>query len=337
MSVRRDLPPGADVGGLYRALGVHLPQRGPHEATVPCFANPNAHRREDRSPSCSVSLVSGAWCCHACGAAGGAYDAALTRGLSPRAAMDLLIAHGLAERRQQRSHQGRDPSARAPVTPPPPPVPAASRLTIPDAQITRWAHQLRRQEDLARRLARARAWDPRVTARLQIGWDGRRVTIPVRDPAGRLVALLRYDPDPLRRGPKMLAAPGSRRALFPPPAAVSGDPLWLVEGHPDAIAALSARLPAVAVPGVLAWDPTWAGQFGGRRVIVCFDCDPHGRAAAQRVAEDLRATAAAVFVLDLAPERADGFDLTDVLLAGGLAGLAGLIATTALGGRNAAT
>jgi hypothetical protein len=53
----------------------------------------------DRHPSCSVSLNGGAWRCWACDSRGGAYDAALAHGLSPRETMELLIALGLAERR----------------------------------------------------------------------------------------------------------------------------------------------------------------------------------------------------------------------------------------------
>ena len=88
-----------DVRGFYAVLGIGLPATAARDASVRCFANPDAHAHADRRPSCSVSLASGAWRCWACDARGGAYDAALARGLSPREAMDLLIAYGLAERR----------------------------------------------------------------------------------------------------------------------------------------------------------------------------------------------------------------------------------------------
>src|SRR5450755_2181832 len=91
--------PGADIRGFYQRLGIQLPERPCFEASVRCFANPDAHRREDRNPSCSVNLVSGAWKCHGCGAVGGAYDAAWRKGYTPRDAIDLMIAYGLTERR----------------------------------------------------------------------------------------------------------------------------------------------------------------------------------------------------------------------------------------------
>ncbi len=82
------------VRAFYFALGVAFPAWSNREAPVRCFARPEAHHQGDRSPSCSVNLASGAWNCHGCGAHGGAYDAALAAGHSPRAAMELLIAHG---------------------------------------------------------------------------------------------------------------------------------------------------------------------------------------------------------------------------------------------------
>ena len=88
-----------DIRAFYAALGIELPGWSTLEAPVRCFAQPDAHHRADRSPSCSVNLASGAWNCHGCGAHGGAYDAALAVGHTPRSAMDLLIAHGLAEPR----------------------------------------------------------------------------------------------------------------------------------------------------------------------------------------------------------------------------------------------
>ena len=89
-----------DVRAFYTTLGIELPGWPKLEAPIRCFAQPDAHNHNDRSPSCSVNLASGAWNCHGCGAHGGAYDAALAAGLTPRDAMELLIANGLAQPRR---------------------------------------------------------------------------------------------------------------------------------------------------------------------------------------------------------------------------------------------
>ena len=104
---------GGDVHGFYRALGIELPQWSSQNVSIPCFADPEAHAHGDRNPSCSVSLVTGAWRCWSCGAKGGAYDAAHDHfDRSPRDAMDLLIQYGLAERR----HSGPTPRRPRPPT-----------------------------------------------------------------------------------------------------------------------------------------------------------------------------------------------------------------------------
>jgi hypothetical protein len=69
-----------DVRAFYATLGIELPAWSKLDAPAHCFAQPDAHNRRDRSPSCSVNLASGAWNCHACGAQGGAYDVALAVG-----------------------------------------------------------------------------------------------------------------------------------------------------------------------------------------------------------------------------------------------------------------
>jgi hypothetical protein len=79
------------------------------------------------------------------------------------------------------------------------------------------------------------------------------------------------------------------------------------------ISARSRGLPAVAVAGDHAWDSAWVGLLAGHHVAVVMDCDRAGRIAAERVAGDLQAAGAIARVVDLAPGRDDGYDLTDWL------------------------
>ena len=79
------------------------------------------------------------------------------------------------------------------------------------------------------------------------------------------------------------------------------------------ISARSRGLPAIAVPGDHAWEPEWAQLLAGRRVSVVMDCDHAGREAARRIAGDLRDAGAHGSIIDLAPGREDGCDLTDWL------------------------
>ena len=164
------------------------------------------------------------------------------------------------------------------------------------------------------RLGEIRGWTSEAIASLELGLDGDRVTIPVRDSTGKLVNLLAYAPNPERReGVKMLAIRGAPRDLFPAPEMVAGDPVWLVEGEPDAIAGTSAGLATVGVPGASTWRSEWAARFGGRRVVVCFDCDSVGREQALKLAGLIAVKATEVRLVDLDYSRDDGYDLSDLL------------------------
>ena len=344
----------ADVRGFYAALGVELPaaSAAQTDVAVRCFADPAAHAHDDRSPSMSVSLVHGAWECKAGCGAGGAYDAALHLGRTPREAIRLMIDYGLREDRPfdpARRRPG-EPRARRPVR--------RRAPTRHDTERARRAQELARQfaarnEPLVRaaaarlaarpalmeRLETARGWDRRIMQALEVGWldattypaaAGQRrlpgrVVFPVRDATGRLVGVRRYAPpwDRPEGVPKLLAMRGTRLELWPGPERyptdderpmAPGNHIVLCEGEPDALAALAAGYAAVALPGVTGWRPEWGRRFAGRSVTIAFDADEEGRSAARKVAADLMAGGALeVEVWDPAPHRSDGYDLSDAL------------------------
>ena len=301
-----------DVHTFYTALGLDLPRWADVNASIRCFANPAAHNREDRTPSCSVHLISGAWKCHGCGAKGGAYDAAIHRGHTPTSAMDLLVACGLAKRDQPPyRHKDGAPAATLPVAPG-----ATNRahvhrtLQATDADISSWAQQLDHDRRLIRRLILERAWGPQAIKELDVGYDGERITIPIGNQHGQLRGVLRYDPFGTRT-PKMLAIRGTRLGLIPHPDRDRRQHVVLVEGPPDLIAARSGGLAAIAVPGTAAWRAEWALLLRDRHVTVVMDCDPPGRNATAQIAHDLAGIAASVTVVDLDPKRQDGYDLSD--------------------------
>ncbi len=299
-----------DVRSFYAALGIHLPDWADLNASVRCFADSGAHQNGDGRPSCSVSVITGAWKCHGCGARGGAYDAAIARGHTPRSAMDLMVACGLVEPRQLAYRRSGSAPARPAVLVASQPPRVCRPLEISDPDIHRWAAALDADGGLMRRLILERAWSPQAIHELGIGFDGERITVPIRDANGGLRGLLRYDPFGELR-PKVLAVRGTRLGLIPHPTRDLREHILLAEGPPDMIAARSSGAPAIAVPGAAAWRAEWAKAFTGRQVTVVMDCDVPGREAARRIAHDLAGVAQSVDVVDLDAERNDGYDLTD--------------------------
>lgn len=185
---------------------------------------------------------------------------------------------------------------------------------VSEETLAGYVQALQQHDELLTMLKRQRGWTTAALERLGVGYDGERLTIPARSRHGVLVGLGRYLPGSAREGaPKMLAVPGSRRELFPPPEQLeAGDEfVFLCEGEPDAITAHALGLAAVAVPGARSWQREWRERFSDRRVCLVFDCDDPGRQLAAQVAADLAPVAREVRVLDLGPARTNGFDLSD--------------------------
>jgi hypothetical protein len=75
--------------------------------------------------------------------------------------------------------------------------------------------------------------------------------------------------------------------------------------------AQSARDPLVSD----GWQDAWFPLLARRQVIIVMDCDEQGRTAAAAIANRLSSISDAR-AIDLAPDRNDGYDLTDLLLDG---------------------
>jgi hypothetical protein len=296
------------IRGFYHHLGIELDKSGHENASCHCFANPEAHAHADQRASCSVSLRHGAWHCWGCDAKGGAFDAATSRGLTNRQAFDLKVQYGLAERRTGSQTSTAPPAVRLAAPQPPP------RFEHPPLEQQRLQQQLVDEwEALPLRLEQRQLWRLPALLALGCGWDGQRITMPVQDRSGDTIGLLRYLPD--RRNvsiAKVLADSGTH--IEPLGVGVGGrGPLVLTEGIPDLLSARSAGLPAAGISGVQAWRPAFARRFLERRMLIAFDADRAGRNGADRVLLDLGHAGVDATILDLAPRRSDGYDLTNWL------------------------
>lgn len=162
-----------------------------------------------------------------------------------------------------------------------------------------------------------------VAQRFKIGWDARRrwVIFPqietwkVGDVAEVPTATgcLWYPLDGLPDGTRKMCCWGGH-GHFIYPEVPPGDFAAICEGPLDALAGISKGIPSVSGTGGASHFPgEWAQGFSGRAVVVIYDSDEAGRRGAERVASVLRTVARSVTVVDLAPERDDGYDLTDWL------------------------
>lgn len=95
-----------------------------------------------------------------------------------------------------------------------------------------------------------------------------------------------------------------------------GDTIFVVEGEKDAdtLVRLGYCATTSAQGAAWKWPPEWEAYFrGAARVVLLPDCDEPGRKTARHRAEIIAQTCADVRIADLAPERMDGYDVTDWL------------------------
>lgn len=149
--------------------------------------------------------------------------------------------------------------------------------------------------------------------KFQIGWDGQRYTIPVRDRKGKLVNVRRYNPTAREAKNKMVSwavGTGSRR-LCGADILDNSDTVIICEGEPDWLVARQNNLPALThTAGAGTWDPRWNSEFEGKIVYICYDCDDSGRRGARKVQRNLEKFAKEVHIIVL-PLKGNGDDLTN--------------------------
>lgn len=149
--------------------------------------------------------------------------------------------------------------------------------------------------------------------KFQIGWDGQRYTIPVRNRKKELVNVRRYNPNAKQGKDKMKswAIGGGSRRLFLPDILDHSDTVIITEGEMDAIIGRQHDLPTLShTAGASAWDERWNEEFEGKIVYICYDCDDAGRRGARRVARSLELFAKQVHIINL-PLKGNGDDLTN--------------------------
>ena len=193
------------------------------------------------------------------------------------------------------------------------------------------AVRLQHEPKTLEKLRFGRGWAAKALQLLGVGWDGSRLTLPVRASDLKLHDVLRYDPFTQRR--KILAGKGKSRLPWPSPEFVDDKKvLFLVEGEGTAISMASVGLTAVALPGSVSkpttstdrpgrwqgagWHPKWADRFRRFRHVVCLpDCDQQGRALMQAASYDLVKAGVDTHVIDIGSKSSDGRDIADHLLA----------------------
>ncbi len=297
VSYRDDALARLDVAAFFSGLGVQLRRLNDTEYQFLCPFH------DDKNPSANVAVQGeskGLWFCHACGAKGTPIDFVMNR--DRLTYKDALVQVGAAAGMQP---PGKGNGAAGPARPAP-----ASKLS--EENVAAWHEAALRNPDLMRWFAEKRGYTPDTVVAWQLGWDGQRVTIPIRDERQRLVNVRRYKRDSKGSEGKMIGLePGLNEARLFPLVSPVPDEVLLVEGEWDAILMHQQgfRNAMTVTSGAGTWNPSFTPWFEDRKVTIIYDNDDAGRKGAQRVAAILSgASQVTICHLPGLPERGD---LTD--------------------------
>lgn len=134
----------------------------------------------------------------------------------------------------------------------------------------------------------ARGLTDETISKFKLGWNGKRITIPVFDKQGKLINI-RYRRSPGRsKGPKMLSKKGSKASLFNIRVLSENKSFVVItEGEFDAIIAVQNGFPAVSgTAGATTFKEEWVKEFADiNAVYICYDTDEAGEKGAKQVAE----------------------------------------------------
>jgi len=185
---------------------------------------------------------------------------------------------------------------------------------VPESTLDGCQANLLNTPAVMRWLRTKRGLDRTAVKTFGLGFDNRRVTIPVYDEFGMLVNLRRYDHTGKEEHKIISYGPGYGGKRLFPMGNLKSKTIVLCEGEFDALVTTHKGLPAMtSTGGVGSWDKEWTNLFKNRRVIICFDVNDgknKGQEAALKRAQMLSRVADWVKVVEL-PLKEKGGDLTD--------------------------
>ena len=189
---------------------------------------------------------------------------------------------------------------------------------IPEATIQGWHEALLTAKSLMQWLLEKKGINSDTVTNNRLGWDGTRITIPIRNKFGQVVNVRRYDRNAQGNDKFMNYATGWGTARLFPADMLQQAQLLICEGEWDALLAGQLGLPAITnTGGAGTWKKEWNDRFEGKTVVICYDVDQAGRDGSRKVAEALWGVAKTIFVLQLPLSEPPGADISNYFLDGG--------------------
>lgn len=277
---------------LKRFTFAHAPDAaGEWRAWCPLHEDPTA----SKTPSASFNFDANVWHCMGCGE-GGTLTALIKKLRQARKSGADVIDIKTRTKREAKAHK------------PTKPLPSEER-------IRHWHERLLKQPSVLAYLTEERGLTKTTIKEFEIGHDGFRYTIPVRDESGKLVNVRRYDPRKKDHNKMISWGEGYGKArLFRPDLLAGYEEALLVEGEWDMMVGQQVGLPAIAhTAGALTFNAEWASHFRDKVVFICYDRDDTGRKGSVKAARIIAPVAQAVYIMELDIDIKGG-DITDYFI-----------------------
>lgn len=271
--------------------------KGEHRAFCPVCEDP----LESKSPSASFNFDKGVWNCQGkCAQGGSVYNLA----------KDLKDAKGFNPRAEAMKARNAEVTFNGSSSP----TEKSKPEKLTEDNVKAWHRRLINSAPYLSQLMDERGFTKETIREFQVGWDGQRYTIPVRDEAGELVNVRRYKMKVGPKGDKMLNIAGAGTArIFNIDTLLKEDTIVITEGETDCMLLNQFGVPAIThTAGAATFKTQWGPLFQGKTVYICYDNDDGGRTGATKAGKVVAPYADQVYQIEI-PLPDKGADITDFL------------------------
>ena len=175
-----------------------------------------------------------------------------------------------------------------------------------------WHMALLQNKTMMEWLAKHCRYTEHTIDEFELGWDGARITIPIRRD-GQLINIRLYSPKNSKN--KMSGVRDFNTACLWPLEKLDDSVVYLFEGEKDCILANQLGLPSATVTGGAGtFHEEWRKYFMGKHVVLCYDIDKAGVEGAKKVSSILSGAVQSIKIVKLPLTYPDNGDFTDYIL-----------------------
>ena len=159
--------------------------------------------------------------------------------------------------------------------------------------IEAYQENLKKDQETLRFLEISRGWNFKVIEHLKIGLavkdDVKLITIPVYDEYGYCITILYYNFLHNEAKPKFVYEKDRDNSsqIYGREVLATSKKIYIMEGQPDWILALSLGLPAITLGSASVWRDSYAKTLKDYDIVVCYDSDDAGEEGARVLCNQL--------------------------------------------------